>query len=125
MHSDNRGSFVEMIKTKSAGQVSFFTAKPGVTRGEHYHHTKTEKFLVVSGNAKFKFRNINTGEYHEIDVSDRKPSIVDTIPGWTHDITNSGDSILIVLLWANEVFDQNNPDTNYEKGSAKWIKLEF
>ena len=110
-HSDERGSFVEMLKTKSSGQFSFFTAHPGVTRGGHYHHTKTEKFLVINGEARFRFKHLITGYYHEIKISGKNPSIVETIPGWTHDITNIGNDNLIVMLWANEVFDKENPDT--------------
>ncbi len=110
-NSDRRGSFVEVLKTIDSGQFSYFTSKPGETRGEHYHHTKNEKFLVVSGEAKFQFRNIITNEFYTVDTSDKKPQIVETIPGWAHDITNVGQSEMIVLLWANEIFDKENPDT--------------
>lgn len=110
-YCDERGDFVEMLKTKNSGQFSYFTAHPGVTRGGHYHHTKTEKFLVVRGEAKFKFKNIVTHEQHELIVSGDKPEIVDTVPGWSHDITNVGDSELVVMLWANEIFDRDRPDT--------------
>ena len=110
-HDDKRGSFVEMAKTLNSGQFSYFTAHPGVTRGLHYHHTKTEKFLVIQGNSRFRFKNIITNEYHEIYANGEEPSIVETIPGWSHDIKNIGDSILIVMLWANEIFDLKNPDT--------------
>ncbi len=112
---DKRGAFVEMIKTKNSGQVSYFTAHPGVTRGGHYHHTKTEKFLVVKGKASFAFKNILTNEKFLIETDETKPVIVETIPGWAHDITNVGKSEMIVLLWANEIFDEDNPDTiSYE-----------
>jgi UDP-2-acetamido-2,6-beta-L-arabino-hexul-4-ose reductase len=110
-HSDSRGIFVEMLKTKDSGQFSFFTAHPGITRGGHYHHSKTEKFLVIKGDAKFKFKNIITDEFYEVKTSGEKPEIVETIPGWAHDITNVGDNEMIVMLWANEIFDQKNPDT--------------
>ena len=110
-HVDDRGKFVECLKTKSSGQFSFFTAKPGVTRGGHYHHTKSEKFLVVQGEALFKFRHIQTGRHHEITVSGVNSQVVETIPGWAHDITNIGNEELIVLLWANEIFDPDLPDT--------------
>jgi len=110
-YGDERGDFVEMLKTKNSGQFSYFTAHPGVTRGGHYHHTKTEKFLVVRGEAKFKFKNIITHEKHELIVSGDKPEVVDTVPGWTHDITNIGDTELVVMLWANEIFDRDRPDT--------------
>ena len=110
-HADSRGVFVEMLKTHDSGQISYFTAHPGITRGCHYHHTKSEKFLVVKGQALFRFKHLMTGNLVEIAVNADTPRIVDTIPGWVHEITNVGDSEMIVLLWANEVFDRNNPDT--------------
>tara|TARA_B100000029_G_scaffold441613_1_gene459558 strand:- start:2476 stop:3579 length:1104 start_codon:yes stop_codon:yes gene_type:complete len=110
-HTDERGIFAEFLKTIESGQFSFFTAHPNVTRGGHYHHTKNEKFLVVSGSATFKFKNILTNEKYTIDVSSDSLEVVETIPGWVHDITNTGKSELLVLLWANEVFDPSNPDT--------------
>ena len=110
-HSDPRGVFVEMLKTPDSGQFSYFTAHPGITRGGHYHHTKTEKFLVMKGRALFRFRHVLTNELVELNTSGDKPQVVDTIPGWTHDITNVGDDELIVMLWANENFDRQRPDT--------------
>jgi UDP-2-acetamido-2,6-beta-L-arabino-hexul-4-ose reductase len=110
-YSDPRGSFVEMLKTPDAGQFSFFTTRPGVTRGGHYHHTKTEKFLVLKGQARFRFRHMVTDETAELTTSDAQPQIVETIPGWAHDITNIGNDEMIVMLWANEIFDRANPDT--------------
>lgn len=110
-HEDSRGVFVEMLKTKDSGQFSYFTAHPGVTRGGHYHHTKTEKFLVIKGRACFRFRNIMTDEYYEIFTEGVVPQIVETVPGWTHDITNVGDEEMLVMLWANEIFDRMRPDT--------------
>ena len=110
-HGDPRGAFVEMLKTRDSGQFSYFTAHPGVTRGGHYHHSKTEKFLVIRGDARFRFRHVQTGESHELRTSGASPVIVETIPGWTHDITNVGADELIVMLWANEIFDRNRPDT--------------
>ncbi len=110
-HEDPRGSFVEMLKTKDSGQFSYFTAHPGVTRGGHYHHTKTEKFLVIKGTALYRFRHIVTGEYFELTVEGSEPTIVETIPGWSHDITNIGTEELVVMLWANEIFDRQKPDT--------------
>jgi len=110
-HADPRGTFVEMLKTPDCGQFSFFTAHPGITRGEHYHHTKTEKFLVIRGTAHFAFRHIVTGETHEVITRGEEPRIVETVPGWTHNITNIGDTEMIVMLWANEVFDRARPDT--------------
>lgn len=110
-HSDARGVFVEMLKTKDSGQFSFFTAHPGVTRGGHYHHSKTEKFLVIKGRAHFKFRHIVTDETYALDTSGEQAIIVETIPGWSHDITNIGHDELVVMLWANEIFDRAHPDT--------------
>ncbi|MPY24858.1 UDP-2-acetamido-2,6-beta-L-arabino-hexul-4-ose reductase [Shewanella sp. YLB-07] len=110
-HSDERGTFVEMLKTKDSGQFSFFTAHPGITRGGHYHHSKTEKFLVIKGKALFKFQNIITDERYELAINGEESKIVETAPGWSHDVTNIGDDELIVMLWANEIFDRNNPDT--------------
>jgi UDP-2-acetamido-2,6-beta-L-arabino-hexul-4-ose reductase len=111
MHGDARGVFVEMLKTPDCGQFSFFTAHPGITRGGHYHHTKTEKFLVIKGEARFKFRHMQTGESHELVTSGDKAEIVETVPGWTHDITNIGTDEMVVMLWANEIFDRAKPDT--------------
>ena len=110
-YSDPRGVFVEFVKTTNSGQFSYFTAHPGVTRGGHYHNTKTEKFLVLKGNALFKFRNLNTGKVLEIKTEGKSPRIVDTIPGWAHDVTNVGSEEMLVMLWANEVFDPKKPDT--------------
>ena len=114
-NNDERGNFVEMLKTKSSGQVSFFSAHPGITRGGHYHHTKNEKFLVISGKAKFRFKNMLNQEYFEINVNSDKPQIVETVPGWAHDITNIGESEMFVMLWSNEVYDEKNPDTFWEE----------
>lgn len=110
-YGDSRGVFVEMLKTKDSGQFSFFTAHPGITRGGHYHHSKTEKFLVIKGKACFRFRQIMTGEFYELFTTGETPQIVETVPGWTHDITNNGDEEMIVMLWANEIFDRERPDT--------------
>jgi UDP-2-acetamido-2,6-beta-L-arabino-hexul-4-ose reductase len=110
-HADPRGVFVEMLKTPDSGQISYFTAHPGITRGGHYHHTKTEKFLVIKGEALFRFRHLLTNELVELRTSGDTPQVVDTIPGWTHDITNVGDDEMVVMLWANENFDRQKPDT--------------
>lgn len=110
-YGDPRGVFVEMLKTPDCGQFSYFTAHPGITRGGHYHHSKTEKFLVIKGAARFGFRHITTNEYYAIETSGNKPEIVETVPGWTHDITNIGQDEMIVMLWANEIFDREYPDT--------------
>ncbi|KAA8551854.1 MULTISPECIES: UDP-2-acetamido-2,6-beta-L-arabino-hexul-4-ose reductase [Pseudomonas] len=110
-YGDPRGVFVEMLKTKDSGQFSYFTAYPGITRGGHYHHSKTEKFLVIKGLACFRFRHIISGDFYELFTSGDEPRIVETVPGWTHDITNVGDDEMIVMLWANEIFDRERPDT--------------
>lgn len=110
-HTDLRGMFVEMLKTPDSGQFSYFTAYPGITRGGHYHHTKTEKFLVVKGKALFRFRHLLTDELVELCTNGTTPQVVDTIPGWSHDITNVGDEEMVVILWANDNFDREKPDT--------------
>jgi len=110
-HADDRGVFAEMLRTDHSGQFSFFTAGPGVTRGGHYHHAKTEKFLVLKGYARFRFRNMDTGETHTLEARGDESLIVETVPGWSHDITNVGDEELICMLWANESFDRARPDT--------------
>ena len=110
-YADPRGVFAEMLKTPDCGQFSYFTAHPGITRGGHYHHSKTEKFLVIKGQARFKFRHMQTGETHELSTSGDKAEVVETVPGWTHDITNIGTNEMVVMLWANEVFDREKPDT--------------
>jgi UDP-2-acetamido-2,6-beta-L-arabino-hexul-4-ose reductase len=110
-HTDQRGVFVEMLKTPDCGQFSFFTAHTGVTRGGHYHNSKTEKFLVIKGQALFRFRHMYTGQTYELRTSRDRPQIVETVPGWTHDITNIGQEEMVVMLWANEIFDRARPDT--------------
>lgn len=110
-HADARGVFVELLKTPDCGQFSYFTALPNVTRGGHYHHSKTEKFLVIQGQARFRFRHMVTGQIHELDVTADMPQVVETVPGWTHDITNTGERDVVVMLWANEIFDRERPDT--------------
>ena len=110
-YADERGNFVEFLKTKDSGQFSFLTINPGITRGSHYHHSKTEKFIVVQGKARLRFRHLVTKEIHEINLSDAKSQIVDTIPGWVHDVTNIGSTDVVILLWANENFDRESPDT--------------
>jgi UDP-2-acetamido-2,6-beta-L-arabino-hexul-4-ose reductase len=110
-YGDQRGVFVEMLKTRDAGQFSFFTAHPGITRGGHYHHTKTEKFLVIKGQARFAFHHILTDETLTLETNGDNPQIVETIPGWAHDITNIGTDEMVVMLWSNEIFDREHPDT--------------
>jgi UDP-2-acetamido-2,6-beta-L-arabino-hexul-4-ose reductase len=100
-----------MLKTPDCGQFSYFSAAPGVTRGGHYHHTKTEKFLVIKGDALFKFRQIETGETYELVTNGNKGEVVESVPGWAHDITNVGDDEMFVMIWANETFDRVHTDT--------------
>lgn len=114
-YCDQRGEFVEMLKTPDCGQFSYFTAHPGITRGEHYHHTKTEKFLVIRGTAHFGFRHVVTGETFEIKTGGGEGRIVETVPGWAHNVTNIGSDELIVMLWASEIFDRSKPDTYSRK----------
>ena len=107
---DYRGEFVEVFKNQG-GQISYFTAFPNIIRGEHYHHTKVEKFLVLEGNAKFYFKNIITNETKTIKASGIKPKVVYSIPGWAHSVENIGNKKMIVSLWASEVFNIMKPDT--------------
>lgn len=110
-HVDPRGEFAEVVRTLDSGQMSYFTAHPGVTRGGHYHHTKNEKFLVLRGKARFRFEDLRTGATHAIEASGAEPEVVETVPGWSHDITNIGTEEMLVMLWANEAFDPSKPDT--------------
>lgn len=111
VRGDARGQFVEVVKTPDCGQVSFFTQVEGLKRGGHYHHSKSEKFVVVKGSACFRFRHLITGDRVDVEASAASPTVVDTIPGWAHDVVNIGDEELIVLVWANEVFDRDRSDT--------------
>ena len=103
--------FAEVLKTKDSGQFSFFTTLPGVTRGQHFHHSKSEKFLIIRGQARFRFRNLITNKKFEVLSSSDELKVVETIPGWVHDITNVGENEMIAMLWANEIFDRDEPDT--------------
>lgn len=111
MHVDQRGSFTEFIKTPDRGQVSVNILKPGVTKGNHWHHTKNEKFLVVSGQGVIRFRNIDSNEVVEYFVSGDKLSVVDIPVGYTHNIQNLGDTQMVTIMWVNELFDPKKPDT--------------
>jgi UDP-2-acetamido-2,6-beta-L-arabino-hexul-4-ose reductase len=110
---DNRGTFYEILKTLDSGQFSLSTTAPGIIRGNHYHHTKNEKFLVVKGKAVIEFRHIITNETINYNVSDRKMEVVEMIPGYTHNIKNIGVDEMVLFIWANENFDQDNPDTYF------------
>lgn len=114
-HTDDRGAFVEIIRTNESGQYSYSTTKPGITRGEHYHTRKIERFAVISGNAKIELRRIGTDEIITYLLDGKYPSFVD-MPIWTtHNITNIGDSDLYTLFWINEPYDPDDPDTYFEK----------
>lgn len=110
-HSDSRGSFIELIKNEKAGQFSFFTAKPGIVRGGHYHHTKAEQFFVVEGEALFRFRSLSTNQCFSLKVKAKDNKSIYSIPGWAHDIKNIGSSDLKVFLWSSEIFNSEIPDT--------------
>ena len=113
MNVDARGSFTEFIRTPDRGQVSVNISKPGITKGNHWHHTKNEKFLVVSGSGVIRFRKLDTDEIIEYFVSGDKLEVVDIPVGYTHNIENLGDSDMVTIMWVNEIFDPENPDTNY------------
>lgn len=113
MNIDQRGSFTEFIKTPDRGQVSINISKPGITKGNHWHHTKNEKFLVVSGKGQIRFRKVGSDEVIEYNVTGEKLEVVDIPTGYTHSIVNTGETDLVTVMWANELFDQDNPDTYY------------
>ena len=112
-YTDDRGSFYEVLKTKQSGQVSISTTNPGITRGNHYHHSKVEKFLVIKGKALFCFRHLVSDDLITINSDEQQKRIIEVPAGYTHNFTNVGEDQLIVLLWANEVFDSENPDTHF------------
>ena len=115
MNCDDRGSFTELLKTAANGQFSVNISKPGITKGQHWHNSKWEFFIVVSGRACIEERNIHTGEKVSFEVSGDKIEAVHMIPGWTHNIINLSDTDnLVTLMWANEQFDPNHPDTFFE-----------
>lgn len=116
MNVDNRGSFTELLKTANCGQFSVNISKPGITKGQHWHHSKWEFFMVVSGHALIQERKIGTDEIIEFEVSGEKIEAVHMLPGFTHNIINLSDTDdLITLMWANEIFDSNHPDTYFEE----------
>ncbi len=112
-HKDSRGAFYEILKTVDSGQLGISTTKPGVTRGNHYHNTKNEKFLVVKGKALIELRDVFSKEIIQYKVDGDNLEIVEMIPGYTHNITNIGDEEMILLIWANENYDPEKPDTNF------------
>ena len=115
MNCDDRGSFTELLKTINCGQFSVNISKPGITKGQHWHNSKWEFFIVVAGKARIEERNIHTNEKVVFEVSGEKIEAIHMIPGWTHNIINLSDTEnLVTLMWANEQFDPNHPDTFFE-----------
>ena len=115
MNVDNRGSFTEIIRTPDRGQFSVNISKPGITKGEHWHHTKNEKFVVVSGHGLVQLRKIGTDEVINFEVCGEKMEVVEMIPGYTHNIINLSDTEdLVTFMWANEAFNPERPDTYFE-----------
>lgn len=117
LKKDDRGDLFEWIKSPFFGQVFISTTKPGITRGNHYHHTKTEKFMVIRGEGEISFRHVldTDKEVLTYEVDGNKPQVVEIPPGYTHNITNVGKTEMITLFWANEIFDPEKPDTIFEK----------
>lgn len=116
MNCDNRGSFTEILRTKNAGQFSVNISKPGITKGQHWHNTKNEKFVVVSGHGLIQLRKIGTDEVINYEVSGEEITVVDMIPGYTHNIINLSETEdLVTFMWCNECFNPENPDTYYEE----------
>ena len=120
MNVDNRGSFTEIIRTVDRGQFSVNISKPGITKGEHWHHTKNEKFVVVSGHGLVQLRKIGTDEVINFEVCGEKMEVVEMIPGYTHNIINLSDTEdLVTFMWANEAFNPERPDTYFEPVNNK------
>lgn len=115
MKEDQRGSFTEIIRTKERGQFSVNISKPGITKGNHWHQTKNEKFLVVSGKGIVQLRKIGTGEIIEYFVDGNKMEVVDIPIGYTHNIVNVGEIDLVTFMWSNEIFNSQRPDTFFEE----------
>ena len=111
MHCDNRGSFTEFLHTPAHGQVSINISRPGIVKGNHWHHSKNEKFLVVKGTGVIRFRALDSTEVIEYHVSGDKLEVVDIPTGYTHNIENVGEDDMVTVMWANEVFDPDHPDT--------------
>ncbi len=113
-HKDDRGSFTEFIRTPDRGQVSVNVIRPGITKGNHWHHSKNEKFLVVKGRGRISFRKYGEEEIFNYDVDDSAFTVVDIPTGYTHSITNVGEDDMVVVMWANEAFNPDKPDTYFE-----------
>lgn len=115
MNVDKRGSFTEFLKTNDFGQVSVNVSKPGIVKGNHWHHTKNEKFLVVNGQGLIQFRKIGESEIINYHVTGDKLEVIDIPCGYTHNIINEGNTDMVTIMWANEIFDKENPDTFFEE----------
>ena len=116
MNVDDRGSFTEIIRTSDRGQFSVNISKPGITKGQHWHHSKNEKFVVVSGHGLIQLRKIGTEEVVSFEVSGGRMEVVEMIPGYTHNIVNLSETEdLVTFMWCNECFDPARPDTYFEK----------
>lgn len=115
LNTDDRGSFVETVKLSSGGQISFSTTVPGITRGNHFHTRKAERFAVIKGKARIEFRKIGTDKVYTFELDGKQPSFVDMPIWFTHNITNIGDEDLYTIFWINEHFNPNDPDTYFEK----------
>lgn len=114
-HADKRGSFTEFLRTPDRGQVAVNVLKPGIVKGNHWHHSKNEKFLVVQGEGMIRFRRMGCEDIHEYRVSGEKLEAVDIPTGYIHSLTNTGNRDMVVIIWANECFDPENPDTYYQE----------
>ena len=114
MHKDDRGSFTEILRSDNVGQVSINISKPGIEKGNHWHHTKNEKFVVVSGKGVIRFRKYGSDEVIEYKVSGDELQVVDIPTGYTHSIINEGETDMVTLMWCNECFNPDKPDTIYE-----------
>ena len=114
MNHDTRGSFTEIIRTNDRGQISVNISKPHITKGNHWHRTKNEKFIVVSGKGVVRFRKIGNNTIHEYHVDGDNMQVIDVPVGYTHNIENLGDADMVTLMWASEVFNPHNPDTYFE-----------
>ena len=113
MNEDDRGSFTEFLRSPDRGQVSINVSKPGITKGQHWHHSKNEKFLVVKGNGLIRFRKVDEDTIIEYPVSGDELEVVDIPTGYTHSIVNIGEEEMVTVMWVNEPFDPDNPDTYY------------
>ena len=116
MNCDDRGSFTEILRTQNAGQFSVNISKPGITKGQHWHHTKNEKFVVVKGKGLIQLRQIGSDEIHNFEVNGEELTVIDMIPGYTHNIINLSDTEdLVTFMWCNECFNPDKPDTFFEE----------